>query len=249
MIDQPIPAKILLNLADGKVNTQRFISLSETLYKHNLIFSEPRELRQNMNVLELTVIFRDIDSYNNWLKNIKIKTYWASEFDELLINEPETIKERNVIIEFDKIKNCNCNKTEFYILQGRSMQFIDELICNNCLGQIPYSKIPLKIEIEDWQIKYERVYSNWIESGLFEKEALKELKNYKKGKLNLAGEEIRKQLSSFFKLPVYINYFHEEQDDNHPCLICGQKGVDSGLRIPSRICKNCNTIFGSNDSD
>ena len=118
------------------------------------------------------------------------------------------------------------------------------MICNNCLGQVPYSKVPLEIKLEDWQIKHERVYLNWLESGLFEKEAFKELTNYKKGKLNLAGEKIRQQLSDFFKIPVYISYFVEQPDDNHPCLICGQQGTKSGLKEPNRICKSCNTIFG-----
>ena len=62
------------------------------------------------------------------------------------------------------------------------------MTCNNCFGQISYNRIPLEIEIENWQRKHERVYSNWIESDLFEKEAFKELTNYKKGKLNSEAE-------------------------------------------------------------
>lgn len=244
MTDKPIPAKILLTLADNKLTGEDFIGLSNTLYRQNLIFSEPRELRRNENVLELTIIFRDLFSYRHWSKNAEIKEYWTSKFDKLLAGKPKTIKEMDIIVEVDNVQNCTCDKSDFYILQGRSLQFTDELICNNCLGQVPYSKIPLEIKLEDWQTKHERVYLNWLESRLFEKEAYKELTNYKKGKLNLAGEKIRQQLSDFFKIPVYISYFVEQPDDNHPCLICGQQGTKSGLKKPNRICKSCNTIFG-----
>jgi hypothetical protein len=247
MTDKPIPVKIHLTLADSKATGEEFIGLSGSLYRQNLIFSEPRELRRNKNVMELTVIFRDNASYKNWIKNKEIKEFWHAKFDKLLVEKPKTIKEKNVIIEIDNVKNCVCNKSDFYILQGRSIQFNDELICSNCLGQISYSKVPLEIKLENWQTKHERIYSNWLESGLFEKEAYKELTNYKKGKLNLEGEKIRKQLSDFFKVPVYINYFVEEPDNNHPCLVCGRQGIDSGLKRPNRICKTCNAIFGYRD--
>ncbi len=247
MTNKPIPAKILLTLADNKSTGEEFIGLSVTLYRQNLIFAEPRELRRNNNVLELTVIFRDITSYKNWEKNAEIKEHWQFKFEKLLAETPKTLQEQNVIIEVDKVNNCVCGNSDFYILQGRSVQFIDELTCGNCFGQISYSMIPIEIEIEDWQRKYERVYSNWLESGLFEKEAYKELTNYKNGKLNLAGEKIRKQLTDHFKIPVYMSYFVEQPDNNYTCLVCGQEGTDSGLESPSRICKTCNTIFGYGD--
>lgn len=104
----------------------------------------------------------------------------------------------------------------------------------------------MEIEIENWQRKHERVYSNWIESDLFEKEAFKELTNYKKGKLNSEAEKIRKQLSEYFKLPVYLLYFDEGPDYKHHCLLCEQNGIESGLRNLNRICKTCNTIFHTN---
>lgn len=247
MIDKPIPAKIQLTLADNKSNGEEFIGLSGTLYRQNLIFSEPRELRRNKNILELTVIFRDNNSFKNWHKNAEIEDFWHIKFEKILANKPETIKEKNVIIEIDNVTNCTCENPDFYILQGRSLQFADELTCNKCLGQVPYSKVPLEIALEDWQTKHERIYLNWLESGLFEKEAFKEMINYKNGKLNLEGEKIRKQLSDHFKIPVYISYFIEEPDEDNSCPICGQKGFDSGLERPNRICEDCNTIFGYED--
>lgn len=247
MTDKPIPAKILLTLADNKATGEEFISLSVSLYRQNLIFSEPRELRRNKNILELTVIFRDNTSFKNWNKNTEIKEYWLVKFEKMLATKPKTIKEKDVIIEVDNVTNCTCDNSDFYIMQGRSLPFMDELTCSNCLGSISYSKVPLEIKLEDWQTIHERVYSNWLESGLFEKEAYKELTNYKKGKLNFVGGKIRQQLSDHFKIPVYLSYFVEEPDDNNNCLVCGQKGSDSGLKLPNRICKNCNTIFGYGD--
>lgn len=249
MKDKPIPAKIILTLLDKKATGENFIALSGTLYRQNLIYSEPRELRQNGNNLELAVIFQDVKSFTNWTKNKKVQEFWTNIFDNQLSEKPKTIKEKDVIIEVDKITNCNCKKSNFLILQGRSLQFTDELICNNCFGQIPFSKIPLDINIEDWQRHYQRIYFNWLDSGIFEKEAYKELTNYKKGKLNLEGEKIRKELADFFRIPVYISYFVEQPDDNHPCLICGQQGIKSGLKKPNRICKTCNTIFGYGESE
>jgi len=244
MKDKPIPAKILLSLANNKLTGEEFIGLSGTLYRQNLIYSEPIELRRNKNILELTVIFQDTKSFNNWTSNKQIIEQWSVKFDKLLSVNPKTIKEKDVIIEVDNIMNCNCNKSGFYILKGRSFQLTNELICNNCLGNVPYSRIPLEIKIEDWQRHYQRFYMNWLDSGLFEKEAFKELSNYKKGKLNLEGEKIRQQLADYFKAPVYISYFAEQPDDQHSCVICGQPGIKSGLIRPKRICKNCNTIFG-----
>ena len=244
MIDKPIPAKIQLTLADNKSTGEEFIGLSGSLYRQNLIFSEPRELRRNKNTLELIVVFRDNNSFKIWNKNVEIKKFWLEKFDKTLANKPMTIREKNVIVEVDNVINCSCENSDFYILQGRSLQFVDELTCNKCLGQVPYSKVPLEIALEDWQTKHERTYLNWLESGLFEKEAYKELTNYKNGKLNLVGEKIRQQLSAHFKIPVYFSYFTKEPDENNSCPVCGRKGFDSGLIRPNRICKTCNTIFG-----
>lgn len=127
MVDKPTPARILLTLADKKATGEDFIGLSGTLYNQNLIYSKPRELRRNSDVLELAVIFRDTYSFKNWSKNIEIKKYWDLKFDKLLAEKPKTIKERDVIIEADHVKNCVCEKPDFFILQGRSLQFIDEL--------------------------------------------------------------------------------------------------------------------------
>ncbi len=242
MIDKPIPAKILFHLINSKVTGEEFIGLSNSLYRQNLIFSEPQILRRNKKTIELTVVFRDSMSYNNWFNNSEIKLYW-NKINKLLINKPKTIKETDIIIELDNVRNCTCNNSDFYILQGRSFQFVGELTCNKCFGEIPYSKIPLSIKLEDWQRKHERVYLNWIESSLFEQEALDELINYNNGKLNIEGEKIRKQLSDFFKLPIYLNLFIEEPTDNQQCPICNNIGNNSKLKTLKHICENCNTIF------
>jgi ribosomal protein S27AE len=249
MIDRPIPAKIIFPLANKKTKGDDFISLATSLYRQHLIFLEPRELRINKDVLELTVTFRDIHSFKNWMHNTFIKEMYTKTFSKFLTAKPKTFREKNVIIEMDDIRNCTCKKSDFYILYGRYAQFGGELICSNCRGEISYSKIPLEIELEDWQTKYERVYSNWLESGLFEKEAAKELTNYRKGKLNLEGEKIRKQLSDFFKIPVYRYYFVEDEyeNKNHSCPICGAEGSDSGVKKLKKICKTCNTIFEQED--
>lgn len=244
--DKPIPAKIFLNVTKYKSSGREFIGLAYSLYLRNLIFKEPRELRKKGTQLELTVIFRDLDSFKNWTSNEYINKYWSKKFDNLLIGKPKTIKEKNVIIEIDKTFNCSCDKSYFYILEGRALQFCDELTCNKCLGQVPYSKVAVDIKLEDWQTKHQRVYLNWLESGLFEKESYQELTNYKKGILNIEGEKIRSQLSKYFKIPVYISYFVEEPDVNFNCVVCGDNGIDSGLKSPNRICKKCNTIFGYN---
>lgn len=243
MSDRPIPAKILLSLIDAHASGEIFISLSSSLYAQNLIFDEPRELRKRNGKLELSVIFRDKNSFKQWKKNEVIRQHWLPKFKELLSATPATKEETDVMIEIDHVENCTCTTSEFLILQGRSFQFIDELSCGTCLKQISYAKIPLNIKIEDWQRKHQRVYLNWLESGLFEKEALKELKNYKNGKLNKAGDAIRKALAAYFNIPVYINYFAEEPDNTQTCVICQQKGLASGLERPTRICKQCNTIF------
>lgn len=248
MLDKPFPAKIFLSLKDEEYSGERFISLSTSLYHQRLIYGEPRELRKAGNKLELTVIFADRNSFKNWLENEFIQKYCQKDFDELLIEKPTTINEKNVIIEVDNVFNCSCKQTDFYFLKGRAFQFIDELTCGNCFGQIPYSRIPLSIKIEEWQTLYERVYANWMVSGIFEGSALRQLKNYKKGILNKEGEKIRKQLAEFFGKPVYMEYFVEEPDENQTCVICGSLGEESGLRRPSRICKKCNTAFDYSDS-
>ena len=133
-VDRPIPAKIILTLADKKATGEEFIALSGSLYQNNLIYPEPRELRRNKNILELTVIFRDESSYKNWTKNSYIVKYWAAKFQAQLTGKPKTIKEIDVIIECDACNNCSCDKSDFLILQGRSLGFYDELVCNNCLS-------------------------------------------------------------------------------------------------------------------
>lgn len=247
--DKPIPAKIILTLRDEGYSGETFISLSTSLYQQRLIYGEPRELRKNGDKLELTVIFLDRKSFENWLGNEFIQEYCQKDFDNYLSEKPQTIEETNVIIEVDDVFNCSCNEAEFYLLKGRTYQFIGELVCGNCLGNVPYSRIPLLIEIDEWQSHYERVYGNWMEGGIFEGSALRQLTNYKKGILNKEGEKIRKELADFFKKPVYHEYFIEEPDENKTCVICGGKGTKSGLRRPKRICKKCNTAFDYSESD
>jgi Zn-ribbon-containing, possibly nucleic-acid-binding protein (DUF2310) len=241
-VDRPIPAKIILTLKDESYS-ENFISLSAGLYHQRLIYGEPRELRKNANKLELTVTFLDRNSFETWLKNEFINKYHGKDFNEFLTDKPQTIEETDVIIELDNIFNCSCNEANLYYLKGRTYKFIGELECGDCFGKVPYSKIPLSIKIEEWQMLYERVYGNWMDSGIFEGSALRQLTNYTKGVLNKKGEKIRKELADFFGKPVYMEYFITEPDDNKTCVICGGKGTKSGLKRPKRICKKCNTAF------
>lgn len=241
-LDKPIAAKIIFSPKNTRESLVDFLGFSTSLYHKNLIFDEPRELRRNGNRLELYVIFRDLYSYTHWIEILG--TEFFSKIESNLSQSPITVEETNVIIEVDKIFNCNCQKNEFYILKGRTLHFSDELICNNCLGQISYSKIPYEIEIEKWQSYYQRFYLNWLESGIFEVAALEELVNYNSGILNLEGEKIRNQLSDFFQLPVYIYLFSEEPTLDKHCLRCGSEGIESRLTYPSKICPNCFACFG-----
>lgn len=242
-MDKPIAAKIVLSLLDEGYNGENFISLSTSLYHLRLIYGEPRELRKTGGKLELTVIFLDTNSFESWINHPKIVEYWNEKFETFLSEKPQTIREENVIIEIDKILNCECQTSDFYLLQGRTFQFTDELSCGSCLKNVPYSRIPLSIEIENWQNHYQRVYLNWLESSFMEGSALRQLKNYKTGKLNLAGEKIRKELSEYLEKPVYLNHFTEESDTQLTCVICGSKGIKSGLTRPFKICKKCHTAF------
>lgn len=242
-MDKPIAAKIELSLLDENYDGEEFIGLSTSLYHQRLIYGEPRELRKVDGKLELTVIFLDKNSFENWLANLKRIEYWDKQFNDFLTEKPKTFQEENVIVEVDKISNCECETSDFYLLQGRSLQFTNELICGNCLKNVPYSRVPLTIDIENWQNHYQRVYLNWLESSFLEGSALRQLKNHKTGKLNIAGEKIRKELSEHFNKPVYINHFTEEPDTQLTCVVCGSKGTKSGLTRPFKICKKCNTTF------
>jgi Zn-ribbon-containing, possibly nucleic-acid-binding protein (DUF2310) len=242
-VDRPIPAKVILTLKDESYSGEVFISLSTGMYHQRLIYGEPRELRKNTDKLELTVTFLDRKSFETWLENQFIKKYHGKDFNEFLTDKPQTIEETDVIIEVDSVLNCSCNEANFYFLKGRTYQFIGELVCGNCLRSFPYSRIPLSIKIEEWQTLYERVYANWMDSGIFEGSALRQLTNYTKGILNKEGEKIRKELTVFFGKPVYMEYFITEPDENKTCVICDDKGTKSGLRRPQRICKKCNTAF------
>ena len=73
MTDKPIPAKIVLTLKDKTESGERFISLSTDLYQNRLIYATPRELRKQIEKLELTVIFQDVHSFENWLENVQLK--------------------------------------------------------------------------------------------------------------------------------------------------------------------------------
>jgi Zn-ribbon-containing, possibly nucleic-acid-binding protein (DUF2310) len=241
--DKPIPAKIILTLKHEHYTGEAFIGLSTSMYHQRLIYGEPRELRKNIDKLELTVTFLDRKSFETWLENEFIKKYHEKDFNEFLTDKPQTIEETDVIIEVDNDFNCSCGESEFYLFNGRTFGFTKELTCGYCLGNVPYSRIPLSIKIEEWQTLYERVYGNWMNSGIFEGSALRQLTNYTKGILNKEGEKIRKKLANFFNKPVYHKYFVVEPDENKTCVICGGKGINSGLRRPKRICKKCNTAF------
>lgn len=247
MIDKPISAKIKMSLLNVGYDGERFIALSTALYHQRLIYGEPRELRKVDGNLELTVIFLDRNSFENWLNHPNITENWNEVFGNFLTGKPNTFQEQNVIVEIDKVFNCSCKTSDFYLLQGRSLQFISELICGNCLGNVPYSRIPMSIEIENWQNHYQRVYLNWLESSFLESAAKRQLLNYKNGKLNLEGEKIRKQLSDFLGEPVYFKFFSAESGTQLTCIICGAKGIQSGLKSPSKICKQCNTAFDYSD--
>lgn len=247
MGDRPIPARISLPLLDDSNSGVDFIGLANTLYTANLIFEQPQELRRSKEAIELSIIFRDIDSYENWLNHKTIVDLWSAKFNDLLSARPRTIQEAGVIIECDNVRNCVCSNSDFYILQGRSIQFNDELICNRCLAQVSYSKVPLEIELENWQRMHGRIYLNWLDSGLLEEEALLELLDYKDGKINKEGQRIRMQLADHFNIPVYLSYFVEDSIGLEQCPCCGMKGRDSGLSKYNRMCDSCDTVFGNDE--
>lgn len=241
--DRPIPAKIILTLKDENSDCEKLIGFSGTLCQERLIWNQPNEVRIKKNKLEFIVVFADVKSFETWLENEFIKKFYEKYFDEFLTEKPVTLQERDVYLELDKVFNCICENSPFYLFYGRRYGFTDELNCGNCLGNIPYSRIPHSIKIEQWQRNHERVFKNWLDSGILEGSAKQQLTNYKKGILNKEGERIRKELTDFFNKPVYIDYFVEEPDINRTCLICGSRGEKSGLNKPSRICKKCNTAF------
>lgn len=229
-----------------------FIGLAGTLYRENLIFDEPMELRRYNNRLEYTITFRDINSFRNWKKNPQIVKHWHNRFKEQLTKSPSTKEEIDVILEVSEHKGyCTCGKTSFYILLGRAYNYDKELTCNHCLCEVSYAKIPTDIELEEWQVHHKRTYLNWLQSGSLEKQAIKELTNYKKGRLNLQAEEVRKALSDFLMKPVYIHHFEKKAYlgwHSKVCLLCGNEGVSSGLKYPNRICMACNTVFGEEEA-
>jgi hypothetical protein len=246
--DKPIPAKIILTLKDKDSVPEKLIGFSGILYQERLIWNQPNEVRIVDNRLEFTVIFADIKSFENWLENEFIKKFYEKYFDEFLMEKPLTLQERDVYLELDKVFNCICEDSPFYLFYGRRYGFTDELNCGNCLGNIPYSRIPHSIKVEQWQRNHERVYRNWLDSGILEGSAKRQLTNYSKGILNREGEKIRKELADFFGKPVYIDYFVNEPDLNRTCVICDGRGEESGLKSPSRICKECNTSFGYSEN-
>jgi hypothetical protein len=243
-VDRPIPAKIILTLKDESYSGEDFIGLSGTLYQERLIWSQPNELRKVRNNLEFTVTFADIKSFEKWLENEFINKFYEKYFDEFLTEKPITIEEKDVLLELDKVFNCSCEKSVFYLFYGRRYGFTGELNCGNCLGNIPYSRIPTTIKIEQWQRHHERVYRNWLDSEFLEGSSTRQLTNYKNGVLNKEGEKIRKELAEFFNISVYIEYFVDQPSANQTCVICDGKGTKSRLKSPSRVCKKCNTSFG-----
>lgn len=243
-MDRPYAAKIQLMLKDEEDLGIEFVGLAGSLYRENLIYREPKELRKLPHGLELRVIFRDRGACKNWLINDTVQRYWLSKFNQYLVHEPITVEEVDFFIEADQVVHCECQQSDFYILQGRSFRFCSELVCGSCLRNVSYTRIPKSIELEDWQTHYQRFYHNWIDSSLFEEEALRELTNYTEGKLNREGRRIQQQLSEYLEAPVYMDYFVENPSDTTCCVLCGSEGTDSGLIKPSKICTDCNVIFG-----
>lgn len=242
-MNAPIPARIILPLKRKVDSGEDIIGLSTTLYRQGLIYGEPRELRRNEDELILIVIFSDQYAFDHWLENEAVVQYWRTKLQDLLQSEPVTKIERDVILEVDKVKNCNCEDSGFFLLSGRRMLFIGGLFCGDCLGIIPDYKIPRNIELEAWHNNYERVYSIWLASGTLEEWACEELSNYKNGALNLEGQRIRKALELYLKRPVFLEYFEEEPSLEPHCLICGFAGEESGLKRPNRVCLECRTAF------
>jgi hypothetical protein len=248
MIDKPRPAKIILTLKDGKTTGEQFISLSTILYQQNLIYDEPRELRRVGDNLELILTFRDNKSSKDWKQNKTIKKYYDEKFKALINGQPKTKLQRDVILEVDKVRLCDCKKSSCYFLQGRSLGIYDnELNCGDCLGQVSYSTLPIDIEIENWQRHHRRTYLNYIESDFLEKKALKELMNHDKGVLNKEGQKVRRQLATFFKKPVYYLYFATDESPDSLCPICKTKGKLTGHGRPYKICKKCDSAFGAGE--
>ena len=109
---------------------------------------------------------------------------------------------------------------------------------------IPHRQIPKEIDIENWLIIYEHVYSIWLNSDILEEWALKELSDYKNGELNIEGQKLRKELEAALQKPVYLEYFEEESGFHEQCYLCNSEGEESGLKRPKYICKDCGTAFG-----
>jgi hypothetical protein len=248
MRDKPRPANIILTLKNSKSTGEQFISLSTTLYQQNLIYAEPRELRRVGDKLELVVTFRDTKSLKDWRKNKVIEKYHGEKFKTLIKGQPKTILQKDVILEVDKVRLCDCKRPGYYFLLGRAFGIYDnELNCGDCLGQISYSTLPTNIEIENWQRHHGRTYLDYLDSDFFESKALKELKNHDKGILNKEGQKVRRQLADYLKRPVYYMYFATDESPDSLCPICKTKGQLTGHGRPYKICKKCYSAFGASE--
>ena len=242
-IDRPVAARIVLRLKNPAAPLDGLELLSGTLLEAGLIRREPRTLRRSLEdpeALELACTFVDGQAARTWLRDPYVLRHRGQDLRRLLQGRPRTLRERDYWHELDIERVCACAARPWYMIQGPPWPRDEVYWCGECGLPVPNRQIG-DVDAASWAASYRSVYSLWLDSGLYEAWAERQLSNVQ-SELNEEGRRLARRAQMRLGVPVFYELFIAEPGQHPECLNCGRSTRDIGWET-WRACRACRLMF------
>ena len=220
-INRPVAARILLRLKAPDQSIGALDFLHRTLQEARLVRAQPQALRwstEDPAVLELICTFVDRRAARTWMKDPRVLKAHGDDLKRLLRGRPRTVQERDFWIEADDDRVCPCDTSPWFMLQGPPRGRDECFWCGECGLAVPQHRMA-DAGVASWADSYRQLYSLWLESGLYESWAERELSNVG-SELNTEGRRLAREVQRAAGVPVYYDAFSAEIEPHPTCRNC-----------------------------
>src|SRR5690606_15060264 len=129
-----------------------------------------------------------------------------------------TGRDRDFWIELDDERVCRCSTSQWYMIQGPPAWRDEVFWCGACGLAVPDRRLGV-VGVTSWAKSYRSMYSLWLESGLYEAWAERELSDIE-SELNMEGRRLARLAQRKLGVPVYYDVFSAEIERHAVCRGC-----------------------------
>ncbi len=187
------------------------------------------------------------------LSHTYASNYVKRRYKDIIANEMEAPTVRSIGKDVVGKPPCKCTRSEFYILYTDFFSMESPVRCGSCFNPVPLYNLPAIDDsgfesLLNWQSTYQAFDQLFINSGIGENFALKQLSGFK-SQLSQEGMFLCKQLSDKIKVKIFyhlIQYSTKDDDyiESETCPSCKKywRLENKLLGKFGAICNDCNFI-------